>query len=198
MAIDGRPAAIGAPVGGPGVARVRECRRHRRQRGLRPGFCCQTAGRKQLLYGKAAMPTNPAVDEWFANYEHPLKAAMLRVREIVLEEPRMAEAIKMEDADVHLPRQPGELQPSDEVPHQPDVPQRRLDTGQPPPARRERRGGAVAEADQRRRRRERSTRSARDSRRVVRPTRLTGKGEKRARAERPSARQLERVVPYVW
>jgi hypothetical protein len=38
--------------------------------------------------------TNPEVDVWFAGYAHPLKDAMLRVREIILEDPRMAEAIK--------------------------------------------------------------------------------------------------------
>jgi hypothetical protein len=37
---------------------------------------------------------NPDVDAWFADYDNPLKDAMLRVREIILEEPRMSEAIK--------------------------------------------------------------------------------------------------------
>ncbi len=40
------------------------------------------------------MPTNPEVDAWFAAYQHRLKEAMLRVREIVLEDPRMTEAVK--------------------------------------------------------------------------------------------------------
>ncbi len=40
------------------------------------------------------MPYNPDVDSWFAEYDHPLKDAMLRVREIILEEPRMDESIK--------------------------------------------------------------------------------------------------------
>jgi hypothetical protein len=38
--------------------------------------------------------TNPDVDAWFAEYDNPLKDAMLRVREIILEEPRMSETIK--------------------------------------------------------------------------------------------------------
>jgi len=38
--------------------------------------------------------SNPEVDAWFAEYENPLKDAMLRVREIILEEPRMSESIK--------------------------------------------------------------------------------------------------------
>jgi hypothetical protein len=37
---------------------------------------------------------NPEVDTWFAEYQSPLKDAMLRVREIILEEPRMTESIK--------------------------------------------------------------------------------------------------------
>jgi hypothetical protein len=37
---------------------------------------------------------NPDVDAWFADYDNPLKDAMLRVREIILEEPRMSETIK--------------------------------------------------------------------------------------------------------
>lgn len=40
------------------------------------------------------MPRNAAVDAWFAELEHPLKDAMLRVREIILEEPRIDESIK--------------------------------------------------------------------------------------------------------
>ena len=40
------------------------------------------------------MPRNADVDTWFAELEHPLKDAMLRVREIILEEPRMDESIK--------------------------------------------------------------------------------------------------------
>jgi hypothetical protein len=37
---------------------------------------------------------NSDVDAWFADYDNPLKDAMLRVREIILEEPRMTETIK--------------------------------------------------------------------------------------------------------
>lgn len=40
------------------------------------------------------MPTSPEVDAWFAEYEHPAKDAMLRVRTIILEDPRMTETIK--------------------------------------------------------------------------------------------------------
>ena len=39
------------------------------------------------------MPTSPDVDAWFADYDHPAKDAMLRVREIVLEDERMTETI---------------------------------------------------------------------------------------------------------
>lgn len=40
------------------------------------------------------MPVSPEVDAWFAKYEHPAKDAMLRAREIILEDPRMTEGIK--------------------------------------------------------------------------------------------------------
>ena len=40
------------------------------------------------------MTTSPEVDAWFADYEHPAKVAMQRVRSIILEEDRMTETIK--------------------------------------------------------------------------------------------------------
>lgn len=40
------------------------------------------------------MSTNPDVDAWFDDYEHPVKDAMLRVREIILSDERMSETIK--------------------------------------------------------------------------------------------------------
>lgn len=40
------------------------------------------------------MNVNPEVDAWFAEYEHPAKNSMLRVREIVLSDDRMEETIK--------------------------------------------------------------------------------------------------------
>ena len=40
------------------------------------------------------MANNPEVDQWFDDYEHPAKDAMLRVREIILEDDRMSETIK--------------------------------------------------------------------------------------------------------
>lgn len=40
------------------------------------------------------MPTTPEVDVWFAEYDHPMKEAMLRVREIILGDERMSETIK--------------------------------------------------------------------------------------------------------
>jgi hypothetical protein len=40
------------------------------------------------------MNVNPEVDEWFADYEHRARDAMLRVRQIILEDDRMTEAIK--------------------------------------------------------------------------------------------------------
>lgn len=40
------------------------------------------------------MANNPEVDEWFTEYEHPAKAAMSRVRQIILEDDRITEVIK--------------------------------------------------------------------------------------------------------
>lgn len=40
------------------------------------------------------MATDPEVDEWFSEYEHPVKDAMERVRRIILEDDRMTETIK--------------------------------------------------------------------------------------------------------
>ena len=40
------------------------------------------------------MNFDPEVDAWFAEYEHPMKDAMLRVREIILSDGRMTETIK--------------------------------------------------------------------------------------------------------
>lgn len=40
------------------------------------------------------MPTNDEIDAWFAEYEHPAKDAMQRVRSIILEDDRMTETIK--------------------------------------------------------------------------------------------------------
>jgi len=40
------------------------------------------------------MPSSPEVDAWFAEYEHPAKGVMLRVREILLSDPRIEETIK--------------------------------------------------------------------------------------------------------
>jgi hypothetical protein len=40
------------------------------------------------------MPTNPEVDAWFADYEHPVEDAMERVWSIILEDERMTETIK--------------------------------------------------------------------------------------------------------
>lgn len=40
------------------------------------------------------MHSNPDVDAWFDDYEHPLKDAMLRAREIILADDRMTETIK--------------------------------------------------------------------------------------------------------
>lgn len=40
------------------------------------------------------MTTTADVDAWFADYEHPAKAAMQLVREIILSDERMTETIK--------------------------------------------------------------------------------------------------------
>lgn len=40
------------------------------------------------------MPSNPEVDAWFEEYEHPLKPAMLRLRELILADERIEESIK--------------------------------------------------------------------------------------------------------
>ncbi len=40
------------------------------------------------------MPTSPEVDAWFAEYDHPAKDAMQRVRSIILEDEHMTETVK--------------------------------------------------------------------------------------------------------
>jgi hypothetical protein len=40
------------------------------------------------------MPRAPEVDEWFAEYEHAAKDAMLAVRDIILADDRVSETIK--------------------------------------------------------------------------------------------------------
>lgn len=41
------------------------------------------------------MPKSPEVDAWFESYEHPMRDAMMRVRELLLEaDPRLGECIK--------------------------------------------------------------------------------------------------------
>ncbi len=40
------------------------------------------------------MNVNPDVDAWFAEYDHPLKDAMQRVRALILADERMTETIK--------------------------------------------------------------------------------------------------------
>lgn len=40
------------------------------------------------------MPSNPDVDAWFDDYDHPMREAMLRVREIILADERITETIK--------------------------------------------------------------------------------------------------------
>lgn len=40
------------------------------------------------------MARSAEVEEWFEDFEHPLEDAMRRVREIILEDERMTEAIK--------------------------------------------------------------------------------------------------------
>lgn len=40
------------------------------------------------------MNANPEVDAWFADYDNPQKDAVLRVRELILADDRMTEAIK--------------------------------------------------------------------------------------------------------
>lgn len=40
------------------------------------------------------MPKSPEVDDWFETYEHPAKDAMLRVRDIILDDDRITETIK--------------------------------------------------------------------------------------------------------
>lgn len=42
----------------------------------------------------AGMSVSTGVDSWFDEYDHPAKDAMLRVREIILEDERMTETIK--------------------------------------------------------------------------------------------------------
>ena len=40
------------------------------------------------------MSRSPEVDDWFADYEHPAKDAMLLVRDLILGDDRIAETIK--------------------------------------------------------------------------------------------------------
>lgn len=40
------------------------------------------------------MANNPEVDVWFDEYDHPMKDAMMRVRDIILTDERITEAIK--------------------------------------------------------------------------------------------------------
>lgn len=40
------------------------------------------------------MSTNPDVDAWFAERDHPMEAAMLRARQIILSDSRVSESIK--------------------------------------------------------------------------------------------------------
>lgn len=40
------------------------------------------------------MPSNPDVGAWFDDYDHPMREAMLRVREIILADERITETIK--------------------------------------------------------------------------------------------------------
>lgn len=40
------------------------------------------------------MNTNPEVDAWFADKQHPMEEAMQRVREIILSDARVSESIK--------------------------------------------------------------------------------------------------------
>lgn len=40
------------------------------------------------------MPKSPEVDDWFADYEHPAKDAMLLVRDVILGDERVTETIK--------------------------------------------------------------------------------------------------------
>ena len=40
------------------------------------------------------MPSNPEVDAWFDDHDHPMREAMLRVREIILGDERITETIK--------------------------------------------------------------------------------------------------------
>jgi hypothetical protein len=40
------------------------------------------------------MNRNSEVEEWFGSYDHPAKDAMLRVREVILEDERISETIK--------------------------------------------------------------------------------------------------------
>lgn len=50
-------------------------------------------GRPVMAYS-SLVSANPEVDRWFEGYEHPMKPAMLRVRDIILEDERIEETIK--------------------------------------------------------------------------------------------------------
>jgi hypothetical protein len=40
------------------------------------------------------MSSNPEVDAWFDDYDHPVKDAMLRIKDLILSDARMSETIK--------------------------------------------------------------------------------------------------------
>lgn len=40
------------------------------------------------------MTTDPEVDAWFAERDHPMEEAMQRVRRVILDDPRVSESIK--------------------------------------------------------------------------------------------------------
>ena len=82
------------------------------------------------------MKTSPEVDAWFDDYVHPAKDAMLRVREIILDDDRMTETIKWKSPTFHVRGEHGKLQSKDEGPCQLDVPHRGIDPRGPSSARR--------------------------------------------------------------
>lgn len=77
------------------ISAARVTQGSRRGQGFGTLAGCPSIPAAALMWYEARMGTNPEVDAWFRELDHPLKAEMQRVREIVLgADDRITEAIK--------------------------------------------------------------------------------------------------------
>jgi hypothetical protein len=68
------------------------------------------------------MNVNKEVDAWFERFDHPLKDAMIRVREVILgADSQNRRDDQVEHTDLHVQRQPGQLSAEDEEVREPEV-----------------------------------------------------------------------------